>query len=720
MIETNPNAAGASGPPSGFAAFISYSQKDARLAKRLHLALKAYRVPKGVKVPGLNKDRSLGRIFRDDENMGADPSLRDALNALVDSARNLIVLCTPNSARSPWVDQEVRRFKRRENPRIFAVIGSGVPNAEDLSTECFAPALKSKLDSDGKPTGEPDEPLAPNLQKESFAKVRARIAAGLLGVSFDELWQFDRRRRRRRIAAVLASFGLVCATLTVAVVETLNAFDAAALVTQSVQTSTDAWRRGSDDAVFHGAFRAALAAILLREPSPQSSGVTETCDLRGPVRTGICAVALSGHALGHVRLFDERPNEPRGNFRDDIAGARGIERRAMHLSDFVRHVAFSGDSKRIAMFHVNGRLQIINVAQRQVMFDGKIDGAKLGPVAMNESGTFAVLPGRDNKLVVVDVKDGARRQHDIPAVAGQDVTVYEAIVNGSTWTVVVTRRSNGQPASSILLMSEHGVGREIPIEEYTPDDSNGFSRAGNQFIGYSEILNPKLFVVGVQKATMSFIEVPDLAKGLGQVKALATDPDARWVALGGNGSGGTDNAAQVISLNEGRTQGRESTRLTGHTGEIYTIAFGPDADLVATGSSDLTVRLWHRATGREIARLAGHASDIKQVAISPDGTMLATTASDQTVFLWDLTYLAPASQRSVHAQLCTDRRPGFARPSTTMSMPERQSTREYVGRPWDLCDWQGSGTLGGFLQSLRAVLVRYLAIGMVDYSAPQR
>ena len=179
-----------------FRAFISYSQRDKAFASRLHRALESYRVPAGI-AADLGPKRTLGRFFRDDDEMGASLSLGAALDGALDDAENLIVICTPASARSKWVDAEVRRFKSRHDTAVFAVIADGVPNAADPDRECFAPALKLRFDAAGNPTGQPDEPRAPDLQREGFQRIRAQLAAGLLGVPFDDLWQRDRRRARR-------------------------------------------------------------------------------------------------------------------------------------------------------------------------------------------------------------------------------------------------------------------------------------------------------------------------------------------------------------------------------------------------------------------------------------------------------------------------------------------------------------------------------------------
>jgi hypothetical protein len=200
--------------PKRYRGFISYSQRDKPIAQRMHRALETYHLPKGIDAP-VGPNRTLGRFFRDDDEMGASQSLGAALEGALDDADSLIVICTPASAKSKWVDAEVRRFKRRGSARVFAVIASGEPNSADPSRECFPPSLKVKIDTEGNPTGEPDEPRAPDLQREGMQRVRVQLAAGLLDISFDTLWRRDRRRARRTRLLASAAGLLVVTVLAV-------------------------------------------------------------------------------------------------------------------------------------------------------------------------------------------------------------------------------------------------------------------------------------------------------------------------------------------------------------------------------------------------------------------------------------------------------------------------------------------------------------------------
>ncbi|WP_019500718.1 NB-ARC domain-containing protein [Pseudanabaena sp. PCC 6802] len=73
----------------------------------------------------------------------------------------------------------------------------------------------------------------------------------------------------------------------------------------------------------------------------------------------------------------------------------------------------------------------------------------------------------------------------------------------------------------------------------------------------------------------------------------------------------------------------------GHTAQIWSVAFSPDGQTLASGSRDRTIKLWDVRTGRCWQTLDGHAGDIWSVAFSPDGKMLATGGDDCKVRLWD-------------------------------------------------------------------------------------
>ncbi len=73
----------------------------------------------------------------------------------------------------------------------------------------------------------------------------------------------------------------------------------------------------------------------------------------------------------------------------------------------------------------------------------------------------------------------------------------------------------------------------------------------------------------------------------------------------------------------------------GHAGPVKAVAFAPNGQWAATGSTDRTVRLWHVPTGETRAVLNGHTASVTSVAFDPAGTQLASGSADGTVRLWN-------------------------------------------------------------------------------------
>ncbi len=76
--------------------------------------------------------------------------------------------------------------------------------------------------------------------------------------------------------------------------------------------------------------------------------------------------------------------------------------------------------------------------------------------------------------------------------------------------------------------------------------------------------------------------------------------------------------------------------LSGHTAEVISVAFSPDASMLATASHDATAKVWDTATGHSLHTLAGHATPLHGLAFSPDGHRLVTADDDHTARVWDV------------------------------------------------------------------------------------
>jgi WD40 repeat protein len=65
------------------------------------------------------------------------------------------------------------------------------------------------------------------------------------------------------------------------------------------------------------------------------------------------------------------------------------------------------------------------------------------------------------------------------------------------------------------------------------------------------------------------------------------------------------------------------------------MAWSPDAQSLALGLYDNSVRIWEPSSGQQIAVLRGHYGNVNDVDWSPDGATLATASDDGSVMVWD-------------------------------------------------------------------------------------
>ncbi len=112
------------------------------------------------------------------------------------------------------------------------------------------------------------------------------------------------------------------------------------------------------------------------------------------------------------------------------------------------------------------------------------------------------------------------------------------------------------------------------------------------------------------------------------VDGVSFSPDGRLLA-----SGSTDETVRVWDAASG-----EHLRTLTHPANVCGVAFGPDGRL-ASACEDRTARLWDPASGENLRTFADHGDMVFEVAFSPDGRLLASGTGNGGVYLWPL---APA------------------------------------------------------------------------------
>ncbi len=186
-------------PEYTYYAFISYNSKDLKWGKRLQRKLEHYRMPATLCSEKGWKRKPINPVFFAPTDIQPG-GLTDELKGRLRASKNLIVICSPNSAKSEWVGKEIEYFHElgRDGSIHFFIV-DGIPNSGDDATECFNPIIKKLC---------LPEILGANINENIYRwrwlnreRAYVQLISKLLGVEFDSIWN---RHRRQLIAKIIA------------------------------------------------------------------------------------------------------------------------------------------------------------------------------------------------------------------------------------------------------------------------------------------------------------------------------------------------------------------------------------------------------------------------------------------------------------------------------------------------------------------------------------
>lgn len=118
------------------------------------------------------------------------------------------------------------------------------------------------------------------------------------------------------------------------------------------------------------------------------------------------------------------------------------------------------------------------------------------------------------------------------------------------------------------------------------------------------------------------------------VRSAAVSPDGRSLVVTS-----ADSEIYAWDVTDPRSPGRVNVT-GGHATGVNTAAFGGSSDVLVTGGDDHDVVVWDRAESGDFVardtRLSGHSGTVYSVSITPDGTRAVSGSDDGTVRLWDV------------------------------------------------------------------------------------
>lgn len=177
-------------------AFISYKREDERWAKWLQHKLEHYKLPSNLN-GRTDLPHSIRPIFKDTSEL-TPGNLPDQINEALCLSKYLIVICSPRSAQSEWVNKEIEFFvKKGRVSCIIPFIIDGIPLSRNPEQECFPQAIR-QIPKD-------QELLGANINETGRDAAAVKVVACMFDVRFDELWHRYEREQKRTKNIIFAS-----------------------------------------------------------------------------------------------------------------------------------------------------------------------------------------------------------------------------------------------------------------------------------------------------------------------------------------------------------------------------------------------------------------------------------------------------------------------------------------------------------------------------------
>lgn len=647
--------------PPKYWAFLSYSHQDnlrvradgtgGRIAwaEWLLEAIETYRPP-----PEFHERRTgtgepmperFFPLFQDEKELPLSGDLGQSIRQALGQSRYLIVICSPRSARSLYVNEEVRHFRALgRSDRILALIVAGEPNASlghkpgvRAEEECFCPALR------GTAAGE-QEPIAGDVRLKSggavreagqadfpahrpvLAYMRLKLLAALMGVGFDELVQRDearRRRRRRLIAAAASGFGAVLAGLSV--FSTLSYFRASraeaatrVALERSVEllrltARNDVWeahsllRQGRDVRAF-----ALLARALENDPASTAAVQTAIGALNTTLHRPATAL-LVGHG-GPVQTAHFSPDgrlvvtasEDGTAAIWEASGGQPLHR--LGGGGALRSAHFSPDGSRVLTAGADGQARLWETATGQA---GRVlpHPGGLRRAIFSPDGTRVLTIAGDFQVQLWDVESG-RRELELPAHAG---TVYGVSFSpDGHWLATASNDKRARLWSATTGELRHTLEHKAAVHtaSFSPDGARLVTASSDGRAQVWDVRSGAALALceGHARSVLNATFSPDGTRLL----TASDDATARlWESANGR---------LVASL--------------GHDGPVKHARFSPDGLRLVTASDDGTARLW-AASGQLLAIFSGHAAPVQNAHFHPDGSAIVTASTDGSARIWE-------------------------------------------------------------------------------------
>jgi WD40 repeat protein len=614
-----------------YRAFISYRhvERDRKWARWLIDKLETYRTPRLLVLHGA--PLRIGYLFRDDDEIPAASDLSHQIEDALSASQFLIVVCSRDTPQSKWVRREIEFFRSlgRGN-RILALLVDGEPE------QAFPPELlhvpRERIAPDGTKTVElvDAEPIAADVrqrrdERKGTTERRAflRIAAGLLGVAFDDLARRDHQRRVRRQrfvagAASLAITGIALASyIAISDIEKANQ---ATRVSQNLSAAQAALSNANIEAAVQSAASAyaidpssETRSVLYLALSRLSPNLVQRVSLGSQAvkalawsKDGVLAIATStGAAYSVIPGRSANPLTPLVKPPASPSGAIAI--------------SFAPNGALVALF-ANGVLAA-SAPRSQTWQSAPVTTAAVYGAAFDDD---------NDQLVVVPIAESPVLLHCEGAIAKPGSRCVFTRFAASYGSAVSVNSKSGE-----IAIGDHGGNVAIYARGAT-QPSLHFS-VGAAVISLSWDQKNDWLAAGLANGTVLVEDVQSRSQrgsyssGEAVISAVAFSPASDLLAF-------SCRARAVCVADAGLVQANPHLLvLKGHSNVVTHLAWSSDGERLASSDEDNAILVWNLEPSHDVffdAEPFGP-SNIAALATSPEADRLAVARGDGSVSVWD-------------------------------------------------------------------------------------
>ena len=301
---------------------------------------------------------------------------------------------------------------------------------------------------------------------------------------------------------------------------------------------------------------------------------------------------------------------------------------------------FSPDGTQLAVGTDVG-LTIYDVATGNEKDFGSKITAEINAIAFSHDGRLLACGGASNPVIQIwNLQNG----NELPAIPVD----YGGIVNDRP-IYAVTALAFAKDNNMLISLSDDGfpkqwditTGSNTPISHiiaYLYSNVFSISYDGSKFVSHTYKNKLKIWDTSKDKAIATlkghsrFLDgwrpFRNRNKRPQQADVLALDfsYDGKYVA-----SGSKDMTVRLWDVE----RRKKRYTLKGHTGWVTAVAFSKDGNTVASGDTEGILRLWKTGSGNALATSKGHKNAIVALTFTPDGKTLASAGADGTIRFWE-------------------------------------------------------------------------------------